>query len=249
MNRIKYVAARWLATTVTSLRSPDLSQVGTRVLMFHDINTDDSSSDLYSLPLSRFDSGLRAIAQWAAEHTRSFVQFSSVPRPGIAVTFDDGYKSTLTHAAPIFAALNIPFHIFLTQSYVAGVDERFLRPTDIRELCSIPGVSFGVHGVSHQRLTNLHPDQVRVEIQQSRDWLEQLIGKPVTSLSYPHGEFNSTVSTIVEECGVLSAACSRIGTFTNVKEALQIPRIDIWAQDRQHVFLQKTLGAWDRLLP
>lgn len=249
MNRIKYVAARWLATTVSRLQSPDLSQVGTRVLMFHDINTDDSSYDMYSLPLSRFDSGLRVIAQWAVEHSRSFVEFSAVPRPGIAVTFDDGYKSTLTLAAPIFASLNIPFHIFLTQSYVEGVDKRFLRPTDIRELCSIPGISFGVHGVSHQRLTNLNPDQVRVEIQQSRDWLEQLVGKPVTSLSYPHGEFNSTVSNLAGECGVLSAACSRVGTFTNVKEALQIPRIDIWAHDQQHVFLQKTLGAWDRLLP
>ena len=110
-------------------------------------------------------------------------------------------------------------------------------------------MTVGVHGVTHQRLTILSSQQIRDELAQSRDWLEQLTGRSVTSMSYPHGDFNPEVSEIAKSCGFETAACSRIGTFTDTHQAFAIPRIDIWAFDKRRAFLQKTLGSWDRLLP
>ena len=124
-----------------------------------------------------------------------------------------------------------------------------MRPAEIKELSALPGVTVGVHGVTHQRLTKLSSQQVRDELAQSRDWLEQLTGRSVTSMSYPHGDFNPEVSEIAKSCGFETAACSRIGTFTDICQAFAIPRIDIWAFDKRRAFLQKTLGSWDRLLP
>ena len=68
-------------------------------------------------------------------------------------------------------------------------------------------------------------------------------------MSYPHGDFNPEISEIARSCGFKTAACSRIGTFTDVHQAFAIPRVDIWAFDKRRAFLQKTLGSWDRLLP
>lgn len=249
MNRFTYEAARSLAVTTSLVQRKDSARFGTRVLMLHDLNTTDSAADLYSLPVSQFESGISAVAKWITTHARSFVPLSHSPTPGVAVTFDDGYKSTLTLAAPILLALGIPFHVFVTKSYIEGNDPRFLRPGEIRELSAMPGATVGVHGVTHQRLTSLDPQQARDELAHSRDWLEQLIGRSVTSMSYPHGDFNPEVSRIAESCGLKSAACSRTGTFTDARQAFAIPRIDIWAFDKRRAFLQKTLGSWDRFLP
>ena len=249
MNRFTYEAARSLAMITNLVQRKDPARSGTRVLMLHDLNTTDSAADLYSLPVSQFESGIRAVATWVTTHARDFVALSNNPIPGVAVTFDDGYKSTLTLAAPILSSLGIPFHVFVTKSYIEGDDPRFLRPDEIKELSAIPGVTVGVHGVTHQRLTSLNPQQVRDELAQSRDWLEQLTGRSVTSMSYPHGDFSPEVSEIAKSCGLKTAACSRTGTFTDIHQAFAIPRIDIWAYDKRRAFLQKTLGSWDRFLP
>jgi len=249
MNRFTYEAARSLAMITNLAQQKDFARYGTRVLMLHDLNTTDSAADLYSLPLQQFESGIRAVAKWATTHARDFVALSEIPTPGVAVTFDDGYKSTLTLAAPILSSLGIPFHVFVTKSYIEGADPRFLRPAEIKELSALPGATVGVHGVSHQRLTKLSSQQARDELSHSRDWLEQLTGRSVTSMSYPHGDFNPEISEIARSCGFKTAACSRIGTFTNTRQAFAIPRIDIWAFDKRRAFLQKTLRSWDRLLP
>ena len=249
MNRFTYEAARSLAMITNLVQRKDPARSGTRVLMLHDLNTTDSAADLYSLPHQQFESGIRAVAKWATTHARDFVALSNNPIPGVAVTFDDGYKSTLTLAAPILSSLGIPFHVFVTKSYIEGDDPRFLRSAEIKELSALPGVTVGVHGVTHQRLTSLNPQQVRDELAHSRDWLEQLTGRSVTSMSYPHGDFNPEVLEIAKSCGFKTAACSRIGTFTDTRQAFAIPRIDIWAFDKRQAFLQKTVGSWDRFLP
>lgn len=249
MNRFTYEAARSLAMITNLVQRKDSARFGTRVLMLHDLNTTDSAADLYSLPISQFESGISAVAKWITTNARNFVPLSHSPTPGVAVTFDDGYKSTLTLAAPILSSLGIPFHVFVTKSYIEGDDPRFLRPAEIKELSAIPGVTVGVHGVTHQRLTELRPQQIHDELAHSKDWLEQLTGISVTSLSYPHGDFNPEVSEIAKSCGLKTAACSRIGTFTDTHQAFAIPRIDIWAFDKRRAFLQKTLGSWDRFLP
>lgn len=249
MNRFTYEAARSLAVITNLVQPKDSTRYGTRVLMLHDLQMGDSTTDVYSLPLQHFESGIRTVAEWATEHSREFVAFSNTPTPGIAVTFDDGYKTTLTLAAPILSALGIPFHIFVTKSYIEGDDPRFLRPAEVRELCAISGVTVGVHGVTHQRLTKLSSQYVHDELAQSKNWLEQLTGRSVTSMSYPHGDFNAEVSEIAGSCGLTSAACSHAGTFTDTHQAFAIPRIDIWAFDKRRTFLHKTLGSWDRFLP
>lgn len=248
MNRAKYAAARLAARSLGALQRHDEPARGTRVLMYHDVNDTGARDDIYSLPVSQFAEGVAALVRWAREHGHSFVPLTATPQRGIAVTFDDGYRSTLTLAAPILVEHSIAFSVFVTKSYVDS-DSRYLTTTDLQTLALLPGVVLGTHGVSHSQFAELDEKALREELSSSLDWLQQTIGAPVTSLSYPHGSHTQRIGEIAHECGYTTAACSSRGTFTDATQSMRIPRIDIWSHDAGTSTIEKTRGDWDRLLP
>jgi len=248
MNRTKYAAARLVARTLGALQRPDEPARGTRVLMYHDLNSASARDDIYSLPVRQFKFGVAALALWAREHGHSFVPLTATPQPGIAVTFDDGYRSTLTLAAPILVEHSIAFSVFVTKSFIDS-DPKYLTSADLRTLASFSGVVLGTHGVSHSQLAKLDEKALREELSSSRDWLQQATGAPVTSMSYPHGSHTQRIGEIARECGYLAAACSSRGTFTDATQSMRIPRIDMWSHDAGASTIEKTRGDWDGVLP
>src|SRR2546425_12197124 len=63
------------------------------------------------------------------------------------------------------------------------------------------GMEIGSHTMMHHELTKLAPDKARLELMQSKDCLEHLLGEPVTSLCYPKGKFNQQVRSLTAEAG------------------------------------------------
>lgn len=249
MTRLTYQLARLTAQMITLIRQPNETSRGTRILMFHDLHELTDFSDLYSMPASSFRSGMSLLSEWMKHDQAEFVPFSSEPRPGVAVTFDDGYQSTLRIAAEILISLQIPFHIFVTKSFVDSGGARYLRDSDLKRLVTMPGVTLGVHGVSHDPMPSLSDSQLRSDLAKARDWLEQLTGTPISTLSYPHGAYTTDVASLVRSCGFAAAACSNAGTFTSEHQRMVIPRIDMWSRDTGRVWIDKTRGGWDYLLP
>jgi len=248
MNRAKYAAARLAARSLGAIQRHDEPRRGTRVLMYHDLNDTSTRGDIYSLPVSQFKEGFAALALWARGRGHSFVPLTTTPQPGISVTFDDGYRSTLMLAAPILIEHSIAFSVFVTKSFVDS-NPKYLTTADLRTLASLPGVVLGTHGVSHSQFAELDERALREELSSSRDWLQQTTGASVTSMSYPHGSHTLRIGEIARECGYTTAACSSRGTFTDTTQSLRIPRIDIWSHDAGASTIEKTRGDWDQLLP
>jgi len=249
MNRSKFAVARAVAMLNGALRNLDAPSLGTRVLMYHDVNEHGRTDDIYSIPLYSFSRAVSALAAWASEQGHRFVAFSAAPTPGIAVTFDDGYSSTLRLAAPVLASHGIPFHVFVTKSYAESGDARYLSLEDVRELSTFPVATLGLHGASHTKFSDLDDDALRRDLLVSRDWLEQLTGRTVDTLSYPHGDFTNRVRNVVAATGLSAAACSNVGTFTEPSQKLSIPRVDLWSLDSPRSTISKTRGDWDLILP
>lgn len=249
MNRLTYSSARLFLRLLGAVNRHCAFSRGTRVLMFHDIIDSRDTSDLYSLPAQVFAEGMTELSNLKDSSDRLFVPFTDTPQPGIAVTFDDGYLSTYRLAAQTLIELHIPFHLFVTRSFVESTDSRYLRVPDLQLLASLPGVTFGLHGTTHQPMSTMSSDALRRSLTDSRDWLEQTTQMTVDSLSYPHGATNSSVQDIVEEVGLSCAACSTAGTFIQPTQRYMIPRIDIWAMDSPRVLVDKARGVWDSILP
>ena len=158
---------------------------------------------------------------------------TSLPSKAIAVTFDDGYQDNYENAYPILKRYNIPATFFLTTSFIGtGEVPRWdkehytaektlmLSWEQVREM-SDSGFSFGSHTLTHPLLTRIPLKQVQNEIHLSKDIIEQQIGKPVNSFSYPKGNFDSGIKGIVKEAGY-SVAVSTIPGHNNVHDDVHV---------------------------
>lgn len=219
---------------------------GCRVLMYHSVGgtVPDDVHGLYGIAPSLFEGHMRWLAATRASQIAS-LQDGIRTGSGIAMTFDDGYRDNLRVAAPLLAELAVPFTVFVTPAFVESGDPRYLSRTEISELAAMPGASIGAHGLTHLRLGDCDDATLANELTRSRAWLEDLIGRPVVTMSYPHGSTNTRVAAAARRAGYDIAACSRFGAFSSGDDPLLVPRLDIWAADAVLRLSAKLTGSWD----
>ena len=223
-----------------------LTSRGFRILMYHAVGSTVPGDvrGLYSMAPERFKEHMQVFSEFASGRV---VRLSEMSEQGVAITFDDGYRDNLEVVAPILTDLNIPFTVFVTPCFVLSGQSVYLSITGIRELATVPGVSIGAHGYSHCPLTECNAHQLYEELTNSRKWLEDILGRPVTTMSYPHGAVNQHVRNTAATAGYLLAASSRFGVNLSGYDPLWLARTDIWAQDDRRTFRAKLAGNWDWL--
>ncbi len=220
---------------------------GLRILMYHSVATDSAAdrSDTYSISRSRFTNHLDYLSEHRAEDDLAVRTFFEIDEIGVAITFDDGYRDNLEIAAPLLVERGFPFHIFINPGFLRSGDGRYLNETMLCELAGLPGVTIGAHGYSHKRLTECSPSELEGELISSKKWLEDTIGKEITSMAYPHGALDNNVKSAVQKVGFELAACSHFGKVDANSDKLALERTDIWSRDNVRIFGSKLEGNWD----
>jgi len=243
MNQVKYRLAQLVSSTQ---RTKPAYQIHRRVLMYHSISQHkQSEKDIYSLPQQDFAQHVELLHELHKTENSRIVKLDSTDRSGITITFDDGYRDTLTIAAQTLADKKLPFTVFVSSANITSGDSKFLNRQELIELSKISGATIGSHGHAHSHLAKMSPQDVTSDLKHSKDWIEQTVQKPVTTLSYPHGSYNNDVVRIASEIGFEFAATSKWGVFEVGTKKLEIPRIDVWSQDSRKVLQQKLLGQWE----
>ena len=247
MNLFKYKVAQVVSAANFTPRRH--KQNLRRVLMYHSVVNDadlaSQKSDIYSISETYFSSHVDFLAQNYNSADRKVVSLEDSFSSGVSITFDDGYKDTLTIAAQLLCKNNLPFHVFVTPANVISGDNKYLSEAELVALSKLPGATVGAHGFSHQHLNNLQAAEINEELKSSKEWLENLTQTNISTMSYPHGAFNSQVQEIAASVGYLYAATSSWGCYQVGVKPLEIPRIDIWNLDNETALRQKLNGQWD----
>jgi peptidoglycan/xylan/chitin deacetylase (PgdA/CDA1 family) len=109
------------------------------------------------------------------------------------------------------------------------------------------GMSIGSHGATHTPFT-VAPDR-EAEIRGSRDSLEELLGGPVKSLSFPHGRYDEKVAEECRSAGYellfTSDECLNdltSGALPRLLGRVNIPAHEISASDRR--LARERLATW-----
>jgi peptidoglycan/xylan/chitin deacetylase (PgdA/CDA1 family) len=181
----------------------------TRFLAFHDVPTET---------LASFESKLRFLKRRANVVTLDdfLTGRLAVNRINVVITFDDGYKSWVTHAIPLLQRYGLPATFFVSSGFV-GLSKNdqaaFLRAklcakqvpstvtgglscADLRSIVD-KGFTVGGHTVNHCNLaTSQMPDILRNEIEMDKKNLEMMTGRRVSFFCYPSGAYQNDKADI-----------------------------------------------------
>jgi peptidoglycan/xylan/chitin deacetylase (PgdA/CDA1 family) len=234
------------------------------VLCYHSIHADNSSM---STPPDLFERHL----QWLGGHCnvvrfrRIFDTFSVEARqcPTVAITFDDAYADNYEQAFPLLRKYEMPATFFLTAAFLEKEGEvveklrvstydgyRLVRPMTWPQVLDMRrvGMEIGAHTLTHPKLARLDRREVEVELERSKQIIDQHLGERVTSMAYPYGvpgrHFHSGITAIVAEVGYEFAASILFKGVQPVCSKLNVPRFLI-TQDSLDTLSDKVYGAWD----
>ena len=123
---------------------------------------------------------------------------------------------------------------------------------EVRELHGA-GIAFGSHSVSHQQLTTLTVPEVEEEIRGSKETIEDNLGHPIESFSYPFAfpETDRTFKRILRDLliahGYKNGVTTVIGTVRAESDLFFLPRLPVNSWDDSLLFGAKLQGSYDWL--
>lgn len=114
----------------------------------------------------------------------------------------------------------------------------------VARLSAQDGISFQSHGVTHQAVVSLAPDELRKELRASQDAIRERTGRPVNHFCYPYGGVDSigaAAPAIVAE--VFDAAVTMSRGRLRGRALHALPRIPLYDRDRGDIARLKVLTA------
>jgi peptidoglycan/xylan/chitin deacetylase (PgdA/CDA1 family) len=175
----------------------------------------------------------------------------------VVLTFDDGYQDFYTDAFPLLKQCGFTATVFLatdrirdTSVRVEGAD--YLTWREVRALHS-EGVEFGSHSVTHADLRSLGPEQIDYELGYSKETIEQRIGTPVESFSYPFElpeedrDFIRYLADALQNVGYSNGVSSAIGRAKPRDSRFFLPRLSVNSWDDVELLRAKVEGGYDWL--
>ena len=205
-------------------------KTGNRVILYHSIGT-QLDFDTYGISISKekFEEHIEFLRHEYEIIPIDKMYEHNLNRKTIAITFDDGYKDNL-YALELCEKYNIPFTLYITTGFIGKKD--YLTTEDIKRFSESSFCILGTHSVSHPHLDKLDYDTQYKELSESKRTLENIIGKEVVHMSYPHGSYNMDTIEIIDKLGYNVVSSSNIGLNTvnnlNLKE---LKRIEIIKSD------------------
>jgi peptidoglycan/xylan/chitin deacetylase (PgdA/CDA1 family) len=202
---LKNAVYRSIGETAALLGSrPDDADRTLRVLMYHKVN--DRSGEPATVPTGRFAEQMDQLGRlgYAVVDLDAvlahYLDGQSLPPRAVLITFDDGYRDNLENALPVLQRHGYPAVVFAPVGFVGASnplphDERAARdgvvhPTvDWDELRALEagGVRVESHGISHVPLSRLTDEEARREILDSKERLEQALGRRVRAFAFVKG--------------------------------------------------------------
>jgi peptidoglycan-N-acetylglucosamine deacetylase len=136
-------------------------------------------------------------------------------QPTVTFSWDDGHPLDLRTAQlmadhALVGTFYIPISITTSQ----------LDRHQLLELCAM-GMEIGSHGLTHRPLTR--SNNIQKELVESKDRLEQMIGKPVLAFCYPFGKFNRKAALSVRSSGYSLARTTVAFSITKSFDRFRMP--------------------------
>jgi peptidoglycan/xylan/chitin deacetylase (PgdA/CDA1 family) len=124
---------------------------------------------------------------------------------------------------------------------------RPLTSEEIIELARSRLIEIGCHTVTHPQLSALSAESQRDEISKSKEQLEEILGRPVTSFAYPYGrerDYTGETAALLQEAGFDCACTASAQAVDRNSDPFQLPRVQVTDMDGES--FSHLLSGWLR---
>lgn len=196
----------WVGSVLTHYTPP--------ILMYHYVNVEEPLKSKLGITPNTFERQMRFLRErkyniiTLDELADLIKDKKKIPFKTAVITFDDGYLDNYTNVFPILKKYRIPATIFVVVDRLGrrlGNDD-YLNIAQLKEMIHSGLITIGSHSLSHPNLSeDLSEDELRREIGQSKQIIEETLGVPVNLFSYPFGGISPKARNLVKESGYKSA--------------------------------------------
>ncbi len=131
-----------------------------------------------------------------------------MPPNAVAITIDDGFRSTYETAFPILVRHRFPATVFLYTDF-AGLPAA-MTWAQMKEMTASGLIDIQPHSKTHANLSLRRPDEadrayaerVRGEIEVASAEIERRLGQSVYAFAYPYGDANETVIRLINRSAI-----------------------------------------------
>jgi len=219
------------------------------VMMYHHVREPgpglaDASSLRFAVSPVEFEkqldylkqNGYTTIDTGMLEHAMSTGE--PLPAKSVMLTFDDGWETQFTIVYPSLKARGMVGVFFVHTGVLGDGPGASMSWSDVCQM-EDDGMDIESHTISHPSLPNLEPESLKRELTESRSLLEAKLGRPVTALAYPFGDFTDREVEAARHAGYRLAFSTEVGLVQQLDEPLEIHRTIVTFADTTDDFAIK----------
>jgi peptidoglycan/xylan/chitin deacetylase (PgdA/CDA1 family) len=176
----------------------------------------------YILPLATF----RRQMEWLKQSNFRGLDVSQAltypSQPAVCITFDDGCETDLIAAAPVLQEFGHNATFYVTAGFLDTPG--YLTSAQLRDL-NAQGFEIGCHSMTHAYLSDLGEADLKREIVDAKDRIEQIVGHKIDHFSCPGGRYNQRTIEMARRAGFKTVANSEFHANTPATNPYELGRV------------------------
>lgn len=228
------------------------------VLMYHAVGGVPGTEYPWVVSVERFRRQVQAMSEAFEPVPLEEIVAAPSAHSRFAVTFDDGFRSVATKAAPVLRELGVPATVFVCADLIdadanrvrdcldlgPGARNILLTPEDISALAEDELFDLGNHTASHADLTTINDDRLADEVAGGHERLEERFNVKIDGFSYPYGAVDDRTAAAVADIHEF-AVTTEPTLVPPQADPHRLPRVDTTKE--ADILLLETTGLGDRL--
>ncbi len=198
-------------------------------LMYHELELEgrplcqsESGYARYILPLATF----RRQMEWIKQSNLLGLNVSQAltypSQPSVCITFDDGCETDLIAAAPVLREFGHQATFYVTAGSLDTAG--YMSSTQLREL-DAQGFEIGCHSMTHAYLSDIGETELKREIVDAKNRIEQVMGHRIEHFSCPGGRYSRRAIEMARRAGFKTFANSEFHANTLTTNPYQLGRV------------------------